>query len=305
MPGLFYRLSQQCPALLLAVAVEIAIEAVLVIRLPDFEVRGRRAGNRLRALSGNRLLPLLMPVIHFFTAVTLLFPLARLRSRLNTWLHQGDDPLGLVPSEILGICLFCGLCLGVLAAWLATPLAALPAFALGAYLPYSFTRNAAAQRIDDIGRSIPMLTDLIALCMESGMDFLGAVRLLLAKTIVDSGEMPIRDELLHLLNQLQLGRDRRSALLQFSQRAPSEAVRMLTTCVLQAEEKGMALRDVLRIQAEVMRHKRIQQAEAYVQLANLQMMAPILLVILALLITVLVPMVGGMSDTLMTGGIGS
>ncbi len=297
--GRFYQFG---PLLLLAAAVAVALDSFLSIRLPEFELRGRRAGNRLRALDGAGLSALLLPIIHVFTAFTLLLPVGHLRARLDVLLHQADEPLGLTPSEVLGICLLCAVAAGVAAAWLLSPWAALPALVLGAYLPYAHTRSAAFARVAEIGRSIPRLTDLIVLCMESGMDFLGTVRLLLGKTVPADGQRPIHDELLHLLNELHLGRDRRSAFEQFSQRLPSEPVRMFITSVLQAEEKGMSLREVLRIQAEVMRHKRLQEAEDYIQVANLQMMAPILLVIVALLATVLVPMVTGMNEQLILGG---
>lgn len=287
---------------LVAAAVALSIYTFLAARIPDFEVRGRRAGNRVRALKQDFLLPLFLPIIHFFTSYALLFRLDALRARLEIWLRQADEPAGLVPSEILGICLTSSFLLGLGAGLLITPVAALPAALIGLYIPYSQIKSAALQRIRMVARSVPTMADLIVLSMESGMDFIGSVRLLVSKSQVADGKMPIRDELLMVLNQLHMGRTRRDALSNFAQRVPAEAVQNFVTSVVHAEEKGMSLRDVLRIQAEVLRHKRVQEAEAYISAANVQMLAPIMIVVGALLVVMILPMVIGMSDTLTASG---
>lgn len=288
--------------LLIAAAVALSLYTFLAARIVDFEIRGRRAGNRLRALKENFLLRLTLPLIHFFTAYALLFKLESLRARLELWLRQGDEPAGLVPSEVLGISLTCGCLLALFAGLILTPLAVLPALLIGLYFPYAQIKGGAQARIRLVSRSIPTMADLIVLSMEAGLDFVSAVRLLVAKSGEADGRMPIRDELLVVLNQLQLGRTRRDALTGFAQRVPSEPVRTFVTSVVHAEEKGMSLRDVLRIQAEVLRHKRVQEAEAYISAANVQMLGPIMLVVGALLVVVIVPMVTKLGGALSGAG---
>lgn len=283
---------------LVGLACALAVESTLSIRYPDYAIRGRRAGNRNRHMQRSLLWPLLMPVVQFFAAYTVHLKLPRVRAQLELWLRQADDPSGLVPSEVLGLSALLGIMLfGIASLQFSWPMA-VPALLLGLYLPYDSTRRNAQSRIMLIGRSIPTMADLIVLSMESGMDFIGAVRLLLTKSAVADGKMPVRDELLLFLNQLQLGQTRRTALEKFAERVPAESVRSFTTAVIQAEEKGMPLRDVLRIQAEVLRHKRIQESEAYIANANLQMMAPVMLVIVALLVVIVVPVVTTMDGSL-------
>lgn len=287
---------------LVAGAVTLALDTFLAARIVDFEVRGHRAGKRLRALNEDFLLRLTLPIIHFFTAYALLLKLESLRARLEVWLRQADEPAGLVPSEVLGISLTCACFLGIGAGLLITPLAAPPAMLIGLYYPYAQIKSAAQERIRQVSRSIPTIADLIVLSMEAGLDFIGAVRLLVAKSQQADGRMPIRDELLVVLNQLQLGRTRRDALTGFAQRVPSEPVRNFVTSVVHAEEKGMSLRDVLRIQAEVLRHRRVQESEAYISAANVQMLAPIMMVVGALLAAMMVPMVARLGATLSGNG---
>lgn len=292
-----------CTALgLIVAAVTLALHTFLSASIVDFEVRGRRAGNRVRALEENFLLRISLPLVHFFTAYALLFKLESLRAQLEIWLRQADEPAGLVPSEVLGISLTCACLLGVGAGLLLSPYAALPAVMIGLYFPYAQIKGSAQGRIRLVSRSIPTMADLIVLSMEAGLDFISSVRLLVSKSQKADGRMPIRDELLVVLNQLQLGRSRRDALTGFAQRVPSEPVRNFVTSVVHAEEKGMSLRDVLRIQAEVLRHKRVQEAEAYISAANVQMLAPIMLVVGALLVAMMIPMVSRLGDTLSSTG---
>lgn len=291
------------PGLLLVVfALTLGIEAVLGRVPPDYELRGRRAGNRMRALQGG-VLPALSPVLRMFTGYAALLSAPRLRAQIEIWLRQGDHPLGLVPSEILGLCALTGVGLGLLVGTQFTAVMAIPAFALGLYLPYDQVRNRADQRMQSVTRSLPVMTDLLVLSMEAGMDFVSSVKLLVSKSAPSEGRQPIRDELVVFLHQLQLGRTRRVALQELATRVPTEAVRSFTTAVIQAEERGMPLREVLRIQAEVLRHRRVQASEAYIDTANLKMLVPIMLVISALLIVIIVPTVIGMSNQIGGGGI--
>jgi tight adherence protein C len=286
------------------IAVAMLLDAVLAVRYPDYEVTGRRAGNRLRASKTSILFTLLWPFLRFFTAYAAVPQgqwIAKRRAELELWLRQADDPAGLVPSEVLGSSLMLGVVLAVVSAWQFFWPAALPAFLLGLYVPYDSIRGTAAQRIISVGRSVPTMADLIVLSMESGMDFIGSVRLLVAKTAVADGKMPIRDELLMFLHQLNLGRTRKVALKLFAERVPADSVRSFTTAVIQAEEKGMPLRDILRIQADILRHRRVQESEAYIANANLQMLGPVMLVIAALMIVIVVPVLNSMGDA-MTGG---
>lgn len=284
-----------------ASAVAMLLDILLAVPCPDFETNGRRAGNRLRALRESAFFPLLLPIIRFFTGYAVLIKAPRLRAELEIWLRQADEPLGLVPTEVMGLCLLCGLGAAIGCLALSQPLFALPCALLGVYFPYGNIRALAAERIREVANAVPIFTDLMVLTMESGMDFISSVRLLLSKTDSSSGKMPLRDELRMFLYHLDLGMTRRAALLGFAQRIPAPAVESFVTSIIQAEEKGMSLRDVLRIQAEVLRQKRIQDAIAYIDAANLHMMAPVMLIIVALMIVILAPVLINMSSV-MGGG---
>ncbi|MCS6915080.1 MAG: type II secretion system F family protein [Myxococcales bacterium] len=302
MLSILFEIWKYTASLVAAAASFLLVEAVLSPQCPDFEIRGRRAGNRRRALRDSPLFVLIQPLLRFFTAYAAMIKAPRLRAQLELWLRQADELGGLVPSEVMALCLMCACFLGGFVYWQIHPLAAPGAFLLGLLFPYDTVRGAARKRIQTIGRSIPTMADLIVLSMEAGMDFIGSVRLLVSRSTIADGKMPVRDELLMFLHQLQLGRTRRQALELLRKRVPTDAVRSFTISIIQAEEKGMPLRDVLRIQAEVLRHKRVQEAEAYIQTANLQLLGPILVVIISLMSIIIVPMVIIVGENLRGGG---
>ena len=67
---------------LTALAVAMVITVVLGRQLPAFEVRGRRAGNRVRFFQGG-LGAALLPLLSQATAYAVLFRVPRLRARIE------------------------------------------------------------------------------------------------------------------------------------------------------------------------------------------------------------------------------
>lgn len=286
-----------------AVSLALALDTVLAVPCPDFETRGRRAANRLRALKEGFFFALFLPVIRFFTGYAALIKAPKVRARLEVWLRQADEPLGLVPSEVLGLSILAAIVAALVTAVEFQPILALPAALLAAYVPYDRMRGLANERIRAVAGSLPTFTDLLVLSMESGMDFISSIRLLISKTgDSKTQEMPIREELIIFLHQLDLGITRRQALLNMAERVPAEAVQSFVTSIIQAEEKGMSLRDVLRIQADVLRQKRIQDAVAYIEVANLKMMGPVMVIIVALMVVILAPVLANVDSSLSGAG---
>lgn len=299
-----YRAALLVALVLGVVAIAVALDTLLAVPCPDFETRGRRAANRLRALKEGFILPLLLPAIRFFAGYAVLVKAPKIRARLEVWLRQADEPLGLVPSEVMGLSILAGVVAAIITAVEFEPMLALPAALLAAYVPYDRIRGLANTRIREVAGSLPTFTDLLVLSMESGMDFISSIRLLISKTEADkSGKMPMRDELIVFLHELDLGMTRRAALLHMAERVPAEAVQSFVTAIIQAEEKGMSLRDVLRIQADVLRQKRIQDAVAYIEVANLKMMGPVMLIVMALMVVILAPVLTNV-DSALNGGDG-
>ena len=160
---------------------------------------------------------------------------------------------------------------------------------MGAALPYVQLRSVTKNRFKQIDRGLPAAIDLVALCRGAGLDFPGALRQITQKAA--SRRDPLTRELTRILQQLELGRTRRQALLELEERCPTDAVRDFVGSVVQAEEKGNPLADVLEVQAQMLRMRRSVMAEEAAARAGVMMMGPLMLMFGAILLVLLGPFV--------------
>jgi tight adherence protein C len=216
------------------------------------------------------------------------------RRKASRDLALAGDALGLLPEELMGLSLLTSLSGGAVGWLLAGPSGLGNAVIVaglfgGGVLPQLHIAGRAGERMKQVNRRLPYAIDVLALAMGAGLDFPGSLRQFVEK----SG--PARDALLEeltlVLQSLQLGRTRRQALEELAERVPSEGVRELVGAVVQAELRGNPLAAVLGIQAEVARRKRSVRAEERAARAGVAMLAPLLLVFIAILIIIVGPVV--------------
>lgn len=143
----------------------------------------------------------------------------------------------------------------------------------------------AATRIHEISKRLPYALDLISLAMGAGATFTEAVR----TVSKEQGDEPFNVELRALLAEMDLGTTRRRALLNLSDRVPLDSLRTLVASVIQAEELGTPLGDVLHDQATLLRLRRSYQAENKAAVASVRMLIPCLLLVMAVILTVFGP----------------
>jgi tight adherence protein C len=124
--------------------------------------------------------------------------------------------------------------------------------------------------------------------MSAGLDFPGAVRQVVEKS--SNPDDPLTEELGRLLNELSLGRTRKQALLDLMARAPAPAVTEFVTALVQAEERGNPVSEVLQIQAGVSRMRRTVAAEESAAKAGVKMVLPLFLLFGSIMLLVMGPM---------------
>ena len=88
-----------------------------------------------------------------------------------------------------------------------------------------------------------------------------------------------------------MGMTRRQALLAFSERAPLESVNEFVAAIVQAEERGNPVAEVLQIQAGVSRMRRSVKAEEAAAKAGVQMVGPLFLLFFCIMLLVMGPIV--------------
>jgi tight adherence protein C len=160
---------------------------------------------------------------------------------------------------------------------------------LGLVFPYLQITDAGHKRLQGINEALPYVIDLMALAMSAGLDFPGAIRQVVDKST--NLKDPLVVELTQILRELSLGRTRKQALSDFATRAPTTAVTEFVGALIQAEEQGNPVADVLLIQAGVARMRRSTRAEEAAAKAAVKMIGPLFLLFACIMLLVVGPMI--------------
>lgn len=258
---------------------------------PDVGVKGLK---RKAVLAEEGGFASIEPAMRWLAARIAPLPLDNLRARINTQLRHAGEYLGLNADEYLALCTISAagmLISGVVIVTMAKldgifiPMF----FGFGTILPHMQVSGEIERRFKQVNRGLPFAIDLVALTMSAGLDFPGALRQVTEKTADKTDAL--YEELSRILQELELGRTRKQALLAFADRAPTEAVRDFVSAVVQAEEKGNPLAEVLQIQATMLRMRRSVAAEESAARAGVLMMGPLMLIFCTIMLIILGPFI--------------
>jgi tight adherence protein C len=148
-------------------------------------------------------------------------------------------------------------------------------------------RDRAKQRLSRIRIRLPFAVDLIALTMEAGGGFQECLR----TAVAENGDHPLTDELDEVLRQISLGRPRSEALKALEDRLQDEDIKEMVFAINKGEELGTPLSAILRDQAEQMRLKRSQRGEKAAAEAEVKIVFPGMVLMIACLVIVIAPIV--------------
>jgi tight adherence protein C len=146
--------------------------------------------------------------------------------------------------------------------------------AAGFMLPYMFLRSMIDRRKQAIIKKLPDALDLMTICVDAGLTFNAAMQ-----KVDEKWEDPLAREFGRVIYEMQLGKSRRQALKDMSERTDVPDVTSFIAAVLQAEQLGVGIGKVLRIQSEQMRVRRRQRAEEKAQQAPVKMTFPLVFLI--------------------------
>ncbi len=151
-------------------------------------------------------------------------------------------------------------------------------------------------RQEDVIHNFPTFVDLAALMIESGLDYMSAFDRIVKIAPVKTG---LEIEIERTINEVQLGYSRRDALKRLSQRTGLQEVRSFVSLVIQSDELGTSLVELLRNYSTDMRFRRMNKAEKLAAQASTKMLIPLFIFIFP---TVFILMLSPMIADLMTGG---
>lgn len=133
----------------------------------------------------------------------------------------------------------------------------------------------AAERQRTMLLELPDTLDQMTICMEAGLGFEAA----LARAS-HANDGPLAREIVHTLQEIQVGVGRRQALNALADRNRVPDLRHFVTAVIQAEAYGIPVARVLNDQAAELRLKRRQRAEEAARKLPLKLLFPLILFIL-------------------------
>jgi tight adherence protein C len=257
---------------------------------------GLRGLKRQRMLAQNETWAALEPFVRWF-GVRISGTLTPIqRQTLDEQISLAGDWMGITPEEYVGMSQLSGAACAIVGGVTGYMMGGvglarlLPIILglLGLFLPYMQISGAAQERLKDVSRGLPYAIDLMALAMGAGLDFPGAVRQVVQKS--SNPDDPMVEEFTLIMQSLSLGRTRKDALIEFAKRCPVEAVKEFVGSMVQAEERGNPVSEVLQIQATSSRTRRSVRAEELAAKAGVAMVGPLMLVFAAVMMLILGPM---------------
>jgi tight adherence protein C len=151
--------------------------------------------------------------------------------------------------------------------WLASPLfskqeIAVPVFGMSLAIGYLIPDFCLKSRIKNIKeslvRDLPDTVDLLALCVNAGLDFMMALKYLVEK----SKPTMIMNELAIMMQEINVGKPRREALRSFSKKYELSDISTFARTLIQADRMGTSVSEALNILSEDMREARLRRGEA-------------------------------------------
>ena len=141
--------------------------------------------------------------------------------------------------------------------------------------PMPWLRGALKRRHLSIMKALPFVLDILTLSVEAGMDFISALQRNCASRKMD----PLNEELLRMTKEIQVGSSRKDALRNMANRCRQPDLKSVAFALIQADELGVSIGAILRIQSEQLRSRRFDRAEKLANEAPTKMLGPLMLCI--------------------------
>ena len=141
------------------------------------------------------------------------------------------------------------------------------------------------RRKEEIRTQLPDALDLLAVSVEAGLGFDGAIAKLTEHT-----DGALAEEFALTLGEMRIGESRHDALKKLAERTAAAEVASFSRAIIQADQLGISLGRLLRVQATDARLKRQAAAEERAMKSPIKMLFPTVLFIFpAMFIVVLGP----------------
>lgn len=172
--------------------------------------------------------------------------------------------------------------------------AALIFFVIGSIVPDLWLKANEDRRKEMILRNLPDILDLLSVSVEAGLSFDGAMQ-----KVIEKSHGPLSVELDKTMAEVEIGKPRREALRDLGERVQVDDVSLFIGSILQAEQLGVPMSNVLKLQAKQVRDNRKMRAEEKAQKAPVKILIPMIVFIFPTIMIVLMgPAALKLMDTL-------
>lgn len=143
-------------------------------------------------------------------------------------------------------------------------------FLIGLGLPNYWLKQKTRQRREEIVRTLPDVLDLIMVSVEAGLGFDAALL-----KVVEKQKGVLAEEFNLVLQEVKMGRPRRDALKDMAKKNDVEDLNNVIASLVQADQLGISIGNVLRNQSIQIRQKRRQRVQEQAQKAPVKIMIPL------------------------------
>jgi tight adherence protein C len=214
------------------------------------------------------------------------------RDRIVRKLLIAGSPAGWDAERVLAFKII-GLAVGIILAFFLTTLIELSPFIkivlvgllgfVGFLAPDSMLSRRVDERQKEILRTLSDTLDLLTISVEAGLSLNAAIA-----QVVQNVPGVLSAEFARMLQEIQLGVPRADAFRNLAERTDVEELNSFALAMIQADVFGVSIASVLRTQAQQLRIKRRQRAEAKAQQTPVKIVFPLILCILPALFIVIV-----------------
>jgi tight adherence protein C len=223
--------------------------------------------------------PMVAGIMRFATKLT---P-SQAAEKVRTQLVLAGNPYNMQATEFTAVRIVAGVILLVIAGGIgfllqlqATQLLLAPMVggAIGYLAPSFWLGKKIKARQKIILKTLPDAIDLMTISVEAGLAFDGAMQ-----RVADKWSNALSMEFQRAISEMRVGKTKRDALREIVARTGVPDLSTFVASIIQADQLGVSISKVLRVQSEQMRIRRRQRAEEQAHKAPILMMIPMVFLI--------------------------
>lgn len=158
---------------------------------------------------------------------------------------------------------------------------------VGGGMGYSFRRfsleSKITQRKAEIKKQLPEVMDILSVSVVAGLGFDQALGY-----VVERAKGPLIDEFNITQREITLGKSRKESLNDLANRCQVEELKTFTNAIIQADEMGISMQNVLNSQSKMIREAYKQEIEEHAAKIPVKILIPMVMFIFPVIFIVLI-----------------